>query len=668
MSKKITRPPKFNLERTITETDFGSDKYRVYVSNHNYTYEFDEFKDLGNFCAACCRAFGRYVSPRSQATADTCRTRIIHLLRFICYDTSSVVLNYFDKIRHDHTVLDRTDWETLLEFFRQHLFAKMGAKSPYANRIIQTTNAFLDHLSKCNMLPPLTPMQVTPNWRKRSQNRATLLEACNFEVPETGGPIKLTEQGIYKAEVYLLNTLRSCAEKELLYWYNHWKSAQDSIAHHNKSHRAEIKALKSKFTNNELAKKIQTKINFDASDNPFVLLLCLIQEQIINGGEPSDQQWRHLNNLLRFRFKDKIPRNNSSLTTIDCFNAFFFAHPSAQIAAMTIIMVDTGMNVSSVTNLTGQALKDGLTKGYKSIATWKDRANGQLIVEELPVKDKNKISAIRAFEMIAEMNQLGCQVNSNKTVVEEAFFIAPPRTYAAKRFKKHNYLAIWSRFKENYKVLRDKPILPSQIRPSVILVTSIKGGLAAARVKAKHSSLSSVTEKHYTNRLANRVIDEKKIRDFQSAFQAVAIRDIDQASAKLGIENSRFNEDLKRAESTGLGVLCQNPSGGFQPKTGNTSLSEEKCSTPEQCLGCTKMVVVADEQIIADMMLFNARLKSKQDSMLHQRSERWMQIWLPWLIFTDVVLDRLRKGPYAKKYILATQVVSGSNRAFPPIW
>ena len=193
-------------------------------------------------------------------------------------------------------------------------------------------------------------------------------------------------------------------------------------------------------------------------------------------------------------------------------------------------------------------------------------------------------------------------------------------------------------------VLARLRIVPEMIRPTVLLHAQLRNptNLGVANMLAQHEN--ETTTMGYVAKLPFRIILENRIRKFAETVQVVIANGIEGGSTKLGIRGGEWNSLLDNAQRTGLGMLCSNSLAGAQPdyKVG------EKCKAVDRCLDCNKVIVVADPDSIADIMIWHEALEKAESQWLEDRYERWEQIWIPWQAFFHIVLnEKMMKGELA---------------------
>ena len=184
--------------------------------------------------------------------------------------------------------------------------------------------------------------------------------------------------------------------------------------------------------------------------------------------------------------------------------------------------------------------------------------------------------------------------------------------------------------------------------------------------KADHGALS--TTSLYANKPSLRLVYERLMREFQQLFQVVSISDIDGAALRLQMKKSQYQRLLKTAHRTGLGVACLNPKAGYQPET----IKGKDCVTLEKCPSCPLRFVIATVPNITDLILFYHHLRASRPEFEATRPQRWVQTWLPWLVFAEVALEKVQRGPSAAIYMRAKMAAEGrigsGTANFPPLW
>lgn len=193
-----------------------------------------------------------------------------------------------------------------------------------------------------------------------------------------------------------------------------------------------------------------------------------------------------------------------------------------------------------------------------------------------------------------------------------------------------------------------------------------KAGIIAAAALGDHKSLQTTSV--YVDRYPNRLAWESMIRKFQSLFQAVSIYTIKGAAQKLGLSPRRAKKLFSEACRTGLGVACLNPKGGLQPG----SEKGQTCTQLQSCHRCSNSFVVATANNLRDLIIWNKHLEQNRSEWEVNQPEKWQKDWLPWLVFTRVVLEQAARGRTAPQYneasVLANKMIANNEVNLPLLW
>ena len=176
-------------------------------------------------------------------------------------------------------------------------------------------------------------------------------------------------------------------------------------------------------------------------------------------------------------------------------------------------------------------------------------------------------------------------------------------------------------------------IYPTMIRSTVLLSMQLRhpDSLEAVQMFAQHRS--DTTTMGYVRKLPYRMVLEQRMRRFAETIEVVvANRD---TWEKMGRPDAAWREAIGGARRTGLGVWCQDPEAGAQPDVPKGTA----CHAVDRCLGCSKVLVVADEDSVADMIVWSKALEDAEPAWLDDNRERWTEHWMPWRAFFEVVLN-----------------------------
>ena len=195
-------------------------------------------------------------------------------------------------------------------------------------------------------------------------------------------------------------------------------------------------------------------------------------------------------------------------------------------------------------------------------------------------------------------------------------------------------------------------ICPTMIRSTVLLSMQLRhpNSMEAVQMFAQHKS--DTTTAGYVAKLPHRMILEERMRQFSNTIEVVIA---DEGTwTKMGRPVAGWQDAIQGARRTGLGVWCQDPQAGAQPDVPKGTT----CHAVERCLGCSKVVVIADEESVADMIVWSKALEDAEPAWLEDNAERWTAHWVPWKAFCEVVLnEKMTRG------LLATIKKNAGDRA-----
>ena len=185
-------------------------------------------------------------------------------------------------------------------------------------------------------------------------------------------------------------------------------------------------------------------------------------------------------------------------------------------------------------------------------------------------------------------------------------------------------------------------IFPSMIRSTVLLSLQLRhpDSLEAVQMFAQHRR--DTTTMGYVAKLPYRMVLEERMRRFAETIEVmVADRD---TWKQMGRPVAARREAIGAARRTGLGVWCRDSEAGTQPDVPRGTT----CHAVDRCLGCSQVVVVADEDSVADMIVWSKALDDAESAWLDDNPERWTEHWVPWKAFFGVVLnEKMTRGVLA---------------------
>lgn len=311
-------------------------------------------------------------------------------------------------------------------------------------------------------------------------------------------------------------------------------------------------------------------------------------------------------------------------------------------AAITLYLVDSGANVPVARTLKSDALSRSNLAGHTTISGHKTTANGKAIHVDLPdVDPHSNLSTVFALKKLPEM-LTSLRADAPAASRDSLFLVRPQRF--VKDVSGLYFLELFRDILRTNADLAGLILSPSMIRTSVLLdlALSNEGRLKLVQARAHHASINETSG--YTNKYPTRLVYEQKIREFQDHFEALVLVGMPEVLERLGVGGDRIQLYADKAKRTGLGFLCGAPTAGLQPETP----SGATCLQLDRCADCTARVIVAEPDLVADLILFNNALWKAEPAWASERPERWEEVWLPHLALTEVALELMTRGPLAR--------------------
>jgi hypothetical protein len=305
---------------------------------------------------------------------------------------------------------------------------------------------------------------------------------------------------------------------------------------------------------------------------------------------------------------------------------------NAVAATLTLYLIESGANVSVGRTLDRECMQESDLDGHCRITGYKARAKGKPIIVDLPETSP----AIRAMKwLISASEEMKSASSSDSTRlflvrIRGRAYLIPPHFYTN-----------WFRgFAASTPRLHGLKLIPSMIRPSVLLHAALSndGRLAVGRAIAQHGL---VVSQGYQQKWPTRLLYESNVRRFQTAFETIIVSNVEGAASKLGITVAQFEARIGDLRETGLGTFCRDD-------RGRSSEPGKKCLTLDCWNDCPHTLIVAEVEAIATLQLWQRTLRAAQPSWERDHPERWNEVWLPWLCLTEVVEEKMVRGPLIK--------------------
>lgn len=660
---------------------------KPYDNVHARFFDFTEFKEIGEeFISSLADAFVKYSSTVAAPTAQNVFSTAVRFLRWVLIHQDQLPV-FSSTLRVNFRQCPSSSWEQVIALWRSSIVGEKSLSSIAKYNKLKTLNRFLKTLAQQGVIPKIYLLGA-PRGLRTSRPTKTLAEVAkkqsvtnkkkldnalkaatesgmdlqvkrdflNTLASETGG-IKGTADEHAKALMRInadrLATIRRCAERDFMEGLSIWEAGQaalkrcdlcwDEISRRIGATRGEV-WRHSVFPPNDPDISLSRLLKYFAEHPKF-------QGRTVFHTSGS--------------YKPGVGMELSRFGGAECVQGYLFPTVGLTIAVIVLVLCDTGANVSVARSLSIDCLEDSENPGYKTIKGKKMRANGKLVVDELPVIDPHHeiscVQAILAYQRMSKLMRTLASQNDSRTLFLNA---------------KNGVRAVlditWSKGFQNFRKRHDElahlPIQGKMIRPSLLMQAAFQNeaGIVAAATLADHRSLQSTWG--YVSRYPTRVVWERMVREFQSLFQAVSIHTIKGAAKKLGLSAKQVKKLFTSACRTGLGVACRDPRGGLQPNTEKG----KNCTKLENCPTCPNQIVVATVENLRDLILFNHHLECNRKEWETRRPERWTRIWLPWLVFTQVVIELAQRGRtashFVKARIVAERMITQNEFNLPPLW
>lgn len=336
-----------------------------------------------------------------------------------------------------------------------------------------------------------------------------------------------------------------------------------------------------------------------------------------------------LANLLRLvndRHKGLVPKQSSETEAETFFavrcreyssllevQAHLVLHPDAIGAAIVMYMVESGCNVAVARTLYADCIEDTDELGYKKVTGEKARAQGRPIVVNLP-HDSDALSALSWINANRERAQKLADPDDKNLL----FLI---RRQGAICEVSQAWFGDWfKRFVSGIGPLSRLAVTPVMIRPSRLLKHALDndGDLRMGLAYAQHDKSNTGV---YQVRLPTKYIYDRLYALFQKRLERIVLK-------MAGLLKPHAAEQFEEgAKPIGIGGVCR--IGG--------------CAALKCWNDCPSLAVVADPNSMADWQIWNISLKAVRGDWERDRIDRWEDVWLPFLCFTDVLAEKVEK-------------------------
>lgn len=327
------------------------------------------------------------------------------------------------------------------------------------------------------------------------------------------------------------------------------------------------------------------------------------------------------------RFGQFLAKRYLELGGLDRLAAMIMPSSDAVGAALTLYLCESGANVGVARTLAVDCVENSDLPDHVRVTGEKVRAAGKPIIYDIHADSP----AIQAMKWLRDAGQSS---RSQSTSDQNSLFTLRigDRVQLA---TSHWYTAWFKEFIGSLPELKGVQLLPSMIRPSVLLHASLSndGRLATGMALGQHKEGVS---QGYQQKYPTRLLYDAQIRKFQDAFETIVLANMRDVALRLGLSDDELERRLEMIRPTGLGTFCSS-GGGRDDQAG-------ACTTLDCWNDCPHLLIVAEVEAIAALQLWQKSLREAQADWERDRPERWEQVWLPWLCLADVVEEKLVRG------------------------
>lgn len=700
---------------------------RRYVNKHKFYLDFTPYAGLGHaFMArvaeATCKLLNKYNVEYGRPTQYYA---IRFILGWLTDNLQAMFPETAEKLRNNLSITEK-EWQVAINAFRERFLdptveGRITTQSETGkDSNLYSIRKFLNTLAQQGVTPKVTLKTIPKADSKQRPKRglaerprevtlAKDVEDILDKILETdigGSPITKAQREDYLKTVYSegidtgtsnvvvldslieinnkrLVDLRHAMQEELQHGYAMFKRGeilidkceinyQDNIL---PAFIAYLEGRRTK-TNSNKATVLGKMFRRDLGEEELLGRLLTLIVGRWNGIVPKNNR-EHQRDLGSF-LSDKADIANSSISRL---RELLGGTVIPLIAAYTIILVDTGKNPSDIANLDYNCLENTDDPGIKKLLSRKTRINKKPHETFLNLEDGNKISAVRAIEMVQEMTKRvrdvaagctnSCYAKTKNKEIEKKLFLHTCRNknHIVVGFATMNAARQLRKICNRHETLRGIYLTFDCIRPSVMLKRFFEGDLDASIAQSELAHVNKKPTTGYVLRFASKVVLEREMRSFQRQFEAVMIADIPGAAQKLGYAPDEFENILATALRNGLGCVCLRRLG--RKTEAEAPTSAKPCDIVEDCNNCKDMrIAVASKLNLVDAILLDRHLERNHEEMAGINKERFNSVWIPIWARAKATLELARTAPGVSRQLLgeAESMANEIGAILPPLF
>ena len=464
-----------------------------------------------------------------------------------------------------------------------------------------------------------------------------------------GLPIESIAEEILTLNTERLLALRRCAERDFRKWHEHWLKGQAALRDCKLTGPQLIDLVEGPQWSVSEIRGHSKQLFFDAPDST------------------------RLGNVLQYidaRYGGAISAINGRIHHIARsfggraeLTAYLNPHAHATISLWVLLLVDTGANCEVARTTPWECLLPPKESGWRPLILGaKYRAGGAHIRDEFP--ENNPDGSLSLVQAISTYKLMASRYHAMATPSAKGNLFVHEFKGSIDLLKEWTARAWFISFLTRHPDIAQFDVRPSMIRPSVLMCVQHRNDnhIEYAQAIGDHKS-PSTTAHSYTGHIPIKIAYALKIRAFQNLFQTVLIVSINGAAAKLGLTERQFTDLFSDAKRTGLGVACLDAYAGVQPGTHKG----QQCTRFEQCCTCRMRWIVATVENVADLILFKDHLERSLNASESTERALLAEKWLPWLIFAEIALQKLRESECIDVYENAMKLATQRRAGYPAI-
>lgn len=380
------------------------------------------------------------------------------------------------------------------------------------------------------------------------------------------------------------------------------------------------------------------------SRDTLIANLLFVATHCYGGLLPLPYETGHLSNFFRDCY--------FSAGGLHAIEAHLRPHSELVASIVLLYLVASGGNVAVARELTETSVLEGDMPGYVRVAGYKARA-GKPVHANLERSSRCIVELEWLISFPDPVRQIVVQGQPAEAGDSRPIFVT--RIDGVVRVVEPHYIrGFLKRLVTASPELSELPILPSTIRPSVLLTAVLEhdGNAEVARAIGQHST---ETASLYHGRLFPTMLARaRRLLPFMEDLEAIIVGAFHELHQRLNLSEQELALRSARMEPTGLGTLCK----GRHDRPGQEGV---QCMEL-QCFKCPQLAIVSDVESVALLQIWWQSLREAEGDWMRDRANMWIAEYLPWMCFCEIVAEKMQRGPlvrvWAKAESLARKMMS----------